>query len=504
MKIDNRLRRVVIVGGGTAGWMTAAALGRFLTKDGQTQVTLIESEAIGTVGVGESTIPQINIFNRMLGLDENDFVRKTKATYKLAIEFVDWKAIGHSYHHPFGPYGLDMEAVSFHAYWLKLNALGEDDDLGAYSLNTVAARQDKFMRPNGQANSPLGSIAYAFQFDAGLYAKYLRDYSEARGVARQEGKIASVQQNPLNGHVTSVTLESGQAIEGDLFIDCSGFRGLLIEQTLKAGYEDWSHWLLNDRAVAMPCALGGSSAPVTRATARPAGWQWRIPLQHRVGNGYAFSSAHISEDEATDFLLKNLDGEPLADPNLLRFTAGRRNKSWDKNVVAIGLSAGFMEPLESQSIHLIQVGIARLLAMFPDRDFRQPDIDRYNRVMRFEYEKIRDFLILHYKATTRNDTAYWDYLREMPVPDYLADKIAVFESYGRIFRENEELFNDTSWFAVMVGQGLVPKGYDPMVDVMGVDELRKRMADIKAVIAKSAEVMPGHFEFIKANCDAMA
>jgi tryptophan halogenase len=504
MKIDNRLRRVVIVGGGTAGWMTAAALGRFLTKDGQTSVTLIESEAIGTVGVGESTIPQINIFNRMLGLDENEFVRKTKATFKLAIEFRDWKEIGHTYHHPFGPYGIDMEAVSFHAYWLKLHAMGEVDDLGEYSLQVLGARQSKFMRPNGQTNSPLGSIAYAFHFDAGLYAKFLREYSEARDIVRQEGKIASVQQNGETGHVTSVTLESGQVVEGDLFIDCSGFRGLLIEQTLKAGYEDWSHWLPNDRAVAMPCALGGSMAPVTRATARPAGWQWRIPLQHRIGNGYAFSSGHISEDEATAYLLANLDGEPLAEPNLLRFTAGRRLKSWDKNVVAIGLAAGFMEPLESQSIHLIQVGIARLLAMFPDRDFRQPDIDRYNRVMQFEYEKIRDFLILHYKATTRNDTPYWDYLREMPVPDYLADKMAVFESYGRIFRENEELFNDTSWFAVMVGQGLVPKGYDPMVDVMSVEELRGRMADIKSVIAKSAEVMPGHFEFIKANCDAMS
>lgn len=500
----NRLRKVVIVGGGTAGWMTAAALGRFLTRDGQTSVTLVESEAIGTVGVGESTIPQINIFNRMLGLDENDFVRKTKATYKLAIEFVDWKAIGHSYHHPFGPYGIDMEAVSFHAYWLKLHAMGEDHDLGAYSLNTVGARQDKFMRPNGQPNSPLGSIAYAFQFDAGLYARYLRDYSEARGVVRQEGRIATVEQNPLNGHVTSVTLESGQVVGGDLFIDCSGFRGLLIEQTLKAGYEDWSQWLVNDRAVAMPCTLGGSTAPVTRATARPAGWQWRIPLQHRLGNGYAYSSAHISEDEATSFLLANLDGEPLASPNHIRFTAGRRKKSWDKNVVAIGLAAGFMEPLESQSIHLIQVGIARLLAMFPDREFRQPDIDRYNRVMTFEYEKIRDFLILHYKATTRNDTPYWDYVREMPVPEYLADKMAVFESYGRIFRENEELFNDTSWFAVMVGQGVVPKGYDPMVDVMSDDELRRRMAEIRSVIAKSAEVMPGHMAFIRANCDAMA
>ena len=499
----NRLRKVVIVGGGTAGWMTAAALGRFLTKDGQTAVTLIESEAIGTVGVGESTIPQINIFNRMLGLDENDFVRKTKATFKLGIDFVDWKQIGHSYHHPFGPYGIDMEAVSFHAYWLKLHALGEEDDLGAYSLNALAARQHKFMRPNGQPNSPLGSIAYAFQFDAGLYAKYLREYAEARGIVRQEGKIATVQQHGETGHVTSVTLESGDVIDGDLFIDCSGFRGLLIEGTLQTGYEDWSQWLVNDRAVAVPCALGGSMAPVTRATARPAGWQWRIPLQHRLGNGYAYSSAHISEDEATAYLLAHLDGEPLAAPNPIRFKAGRRKKSWNRNVVAIGLAAGFMEPLESQSIHLIQVGIARLLAMFPDRDFRQPDIDRYNRVMAFEYEKIRDFLILHFKATQRNDTPYWDYLREMPVPDYLADKMAVFESYGRIFRENEELFNDTSWFAVMVGQGLRPKGYDPMVEVMGDDELRKRMAEIKSVIARSAEVMPGHFEFIRANCDAM-
>jgi len=504
MNIDNRLRSIVIVGGGTAGWMTAAALGRFLTKDGQTRVTLVESDAIGTVGVGESTIPQINIFNRMLGLDENEFVRRTKATFKLAIEFRDWERIGHSYHHPFGPYGLDMEAVSFHAYWLKLHAMGEDDDLGAYSLQAVGARQDRFMRPNGQANSPLGAIAYAFHFDAGLYARFLRDYAEARGVQRREGRITSVQQDGLNGHVTSVILESGEAVEGDLFIDCSGFRGLLIEETLHSGFEDWSNWLLNDRAVAVPCASGGSFSPVTRATARPAGWQWRIPLQHRIGNGYAYSSAHISQDEATAYLLSHLDGEPLAEPNHIRFKAGRRKKSWNRNVVAIGLAAGFMEPLESQSIHLIQVGISRLLAMLPDRDFRQPDIDRYNRVMAFEYEKIRDFLILHFKATSRNDTPYWDYLREMAIPDYLADKIALFESYGRIFRENEELFNDTSWFSVMVGQGLRPRGYDPMVDVMPVEELRARMADIRTVIARSAEVMPDHRAFIRDHCDAMA
>ena len=498
---NQRLRKVVIVGGGTAGWMTAAALGRFL-KDGYTQVTLVESEEIGTVGVGESTIPQIKIFNRMLGLDENDFVRRTKATFKLGIDFVDWKAIGHRYHHPFGPYGVDMEGVSFHAYWLRLKAMGEAGDLGDYSLQAVASAQGKFMRANSQPNSPLGRIDHAYHIDAGLYARFLRGYAEERGVRRQEGKIVEVHQRAEDGFIEAVTLQSGERVEGDLFIDCSGFRGLLIEQTLKTGFEDWSHWLLNDRAVAVPCALGGSTNPVTRATARPAGWQWRIPLQHRLGNGYAYSSEHISEDEATAYLLANLDGEPLIDPFTLRFKAGRRKKSWNKNVVAIGLSAGFMEPLESQSIHLIQVGISRLLAMFPDRRFERPDIDRYNRVMQFEYETIRDFLILHFHATQRNDTPYWDYLRTMPIPDYLADKMAVFGSYGRVFRENEELFTDTSWFAVMIGQGVEPRGHDPMADVMSDDDLRARMDNIRGVIAKSAQVMPDHMTFIADNCAA--
>jgi len=498
---DQRLRKIVIVGGGTAGWMTAAALGRFL-KDGHTQVTLVESEEIGTVGVGESTIPQIKIFNRMLGLDEFDFVRRTKATFKLGIDFVDWKTIGHQYHHPFGPYGVDMEGVSFHAYWLRLKAMGEAADLGEYSLQAVASAQGKFMRPNQQRNSPLARIDHAYHIDAGLYARFLRGYAEERGVRRQEGRIVDVHQRTEDGFIEAVTLQNGQRVEGDLFIDCSGFRGLLIEQTLKTGFEDWSQWLLNDRAVAVPCALGGSTQPVTRATARPAGWQWRIPLQHRLGNGYAYSSQHISEDEATAYLLAHLDGEPLIDPFTLRFKAGRRKKSWNKNVVAIGLSAGFMEPLESQSIHLIQVGISRLLAMFPDKRFETPDIDRYNRVMKFEYETIRDFLILHFHATRRNDTPYWDYLREMPIPDYLADKMAVFQSYGRVFRENEELFTDTSWFAVMVGQGLEPRGHDPMADVMADDELRARMADIHAVIARSAQVMPDHMRFIADNCAA--
>jgi tryptophan halogenase len=499
--MDKRLRSIVIVGGGTAGWMTAAALSRFLT-DGYTKVRLIESEEIGIVGVGESTIPLMRTFNRMLGLDEDEFMRKTLGTFKLAIEFVDWTRLGHVYHHPFGPAGLNMDGVSFHAYWLRMNELGEAPDLGEYSLQTVAARQEKFSRPVDAGNSPLSTIAYAFQFDASLYTQYLREYAEARGTERTEGKIVDVGLRGEDGFIEAVTLESGARVEGDLFIDCSGFRGLLIEQALKTGYEDWSNWLPCDRAVATQCATGGSFAPVTRATARPAGWQWRVPLQHRIGNGYVYSSAHVSDDEATATLLANLDGEVLRDPRILRFKAGRRRKSWDRNCVAIGLSAGFMEPLESQSIFLIQTGIARLLTMFPDRAFEPADAERYNRVMQFEYERIRDFLVLHFKATERNDTPFWDYCRMMGVPDSLEEKIRLFESRGRVFRENEELFNDTSWFAVMIGQGLRPRGHDPMADIMPLDELRARMSHIKSVIAKCAETMPTHRDYIARHCAA--
>ncbi|PXA93874.1 tryptophan halogenase [Nostoc sp. 3335mG] len=497
---DNRLRHILIVGGGTAGWMTAAALSRFLV-DGFTKVTLIESDAIGTVGVGESTIPQIRIFNRLLNLDEDDFVRRTKATFKLAIEFVDWRRIGDRYYHPFGPYGVDMGGVSFHPYYLRALKEGHGGRLDEYSLQSLGAADAKFSRPVPDAgNSPLADIAYAFHFDAGLYASYLRDYAEARGVVRREGRIADVAQHAETGFVESVTLEGGETIEADFYVDCSGFRGLLIEQTLKAGYEDWSHWLMNDRAVAVPCTLGGSLNPVTRATARPAGWQWRIPLQHRLGNGHAYSSVHMSDDEATALLLANLDGEPLADPLALRFTAGRRKKSWDRNVVAIGLAAGFMEPLESQSIHLIQVGISRLMTLLPTRSMGQPEIDLYNRWMTWEYEKIRDFLILHYHATERDDTPYWDHCRTMEVSDYLKEKIAIFRSTGRVFREHDELFNDTSWFAVMMGQGLTPGRYDPIVDEMPEPVFLDRMSQIRRAIRNSVDWMPNHFDFIAKHC----
>jgi tryptophan halogenase len=498
----DRIRSILIVGGGTAGWMAAATFAKLL-KDKYCDVRLVESEEIGTVGVGESTIPQIQTFNRMLGIDENDFVRRTQATFKLGIEFRDWTRLGHSYLHPFGPYGLDMEGISFHAYWLKLHQLGEAPDLGDYSLQAVAAHTGKFMRSNKNAgNSPLANIAYAFQFDAVLYARFLRDYATQRGVTRTEGKVVDVALRGEDGFIDAVTLQSGERIAADLFIDCSGFRGLLIEQALKTGYEDWTPWLPCDRAFAVPCESVGEPTPFTRSTARPAGWQWRIPLQHRMGNGYVFSSRFASDDDARATLLANLEGQPLAEPKLLKFVAGRRKKFWNKNCIAIGLAAGFMEPLESTSIHLVQTGISKLFAMFPDRGFEPGEIDRYNAVTTYEYERIRDFLVLHYHATERNDSPFWDHCRTMAVPDALREKIALFEGRGRIFRENDELFNDTSWFAVMVGQNLQPRGYDPLVDVMDTEETHRRLREIKSVIGRSAETMPTHSTFIQQNCAA--
>ncbi len=499
----NRLRSIVIVGGGTAGWMAAATLGRFL-KDDYSSVRLVESAEIGTVGVGEATIPQIKTFNRMLALDEDDFVRKTQATFKLGIQFKDWTRLGHTYLHPFGPYGLDMEGVSFHAYWLKLRELEPDTDLSDYSLQAVACRRGKFMRSINAGNSPLSNIAYAFHFDAALYARFLREYAEQRGVVRTEGKIVEVEQRGEDGFIEAVVLESGERIEGDLFIDCSGFRGLLIEQTLKTGYEDWSHWLPCNRAVAVPCESAGELTPYTRSTARKAGWQWRIELQHRIGNGYVYSSEFISDDEATATLLANLDGAPRATPRIIKFVAGRRKKFWNKNCVTLGLASGFIEPLESTSIHLVQSGLANFMTLFPDRRFSPTEIEQYNRVMTWEFERIRDFIVLHYKATERNDSPFWDYCRNMSVPDFLQHKMDLFRDRGRIFRENNELFNDTSWFAVMVGQNIRPRSYDPLVDVMSEDELRRRLAHIKETISKSADYMPSHREFIEKHCKARA
>lgn len=498
---DNRIRSIAIVGGGTAGWMTASALSKVLGRD-YAKITLIESDAIGTVGVGEATIPQINIFNRMLGIDENDFVRRTKGSFKLGIQFVDWGRKGHTYFHPFGKYGVDMEGVSFHAYWQRLYQSGLAPWIDEYSIQAKAAECGKFMRPIDAGNSPLSQISYAFHFDAGLYALFLREYAEAAGVVRHEGKITRIVQHGESGFVEAVELEDGSRIAADLFIDCSGFHGLLIEGALQSGYVDWSRYLPANRAMAVPCAGVEDITPYTRSTARDAGWQWRIPLQHRIGNGYVYCSEFTSDEAVYDTLLANLDGEPLAEPRIIKFTTGHRKKHWVKNCVAIGLASGFMEPLESTSIWMIQSGIARLLSNFPDRSFNPVDIERYNRVITTETEEIRDFLILHYKATERSDTPFWNYCRTMEIPERLAEKIAVFENSGRCFRENEELFNDTSWFAVMTGQLMKPRTFDPVAQLLSLEETQSRLKQIQTAVTNSADYMPKHRDFIRDNCAA--
>jgi tryptophan halogenase len=502
------LRRIVIVGGGTAGWMSAAMLSKTLGAQNY-DITLIESEEIGTVGVGEATVPPITMFNDVLGLDENEFVRETNATFKLGIEFVDWRKPGSGYFHPFGAYGADMDGVGFNAFWLRMARSGGHPDFGRFNAETTAAREGRFGKaPKG---GKLPDIHYAFQFDAGLYAAFLRRYSEKRGVKRLEGKIVKVTQNPETGFVVSLDMESGHRVEGDLFLDCSGFRGLLIEQTLKAGYEDWTHWLPCDRAVAVPCDKAslpdGRPAPITpftRCTAREAGWQWRIPLQHRTGNGYVFSSAFISEDEASEKLLSRLDGTTDRTPKILRFTGGHRKKAWDKNVVAIGLASGFLEPLESTSIHFIQTNITRLISLMPRRTITQAVADEYNRLVLGIYANTRDFLIAHYKITEREDTPFWRHCKHMDIPDSLKARLEIFRAQGHASVGVQEFFKEGSWFAVLLGQGLIPQDYNPVADAITEDELRLRLARIRTQIQDRVKDLPAHDDYIRRYCAAPA
>ena len=506
-----RIRRLVIVGGGTAGWMAAAALSKVLR--GKVAITLVESDEIGTVGVGEATIPMIQLFNRVLELDENEFLRETQGSFKLGIEFVNWGQQGSRYMHGFGRFGQDLWTAPFHQYWLKMHQAGRSGksgpsaqampDLGEYAITRVAAYRNRFMPPPADVqNSPLNDIAYAFHFDASLYARYLRRHAESRGVQRIEGKVLEVALDAGNGHVQAVTLQDGQRIAGDLFIDCSGFAGLLINKALGVGFEDWTHWLPCDRAIAVPCEPVSPLTPYTRSTAHAAGWQWRIPLQHRTGNGHVFSSRHISEDEATAVLLKNLDAPALAAPRTLRFTTGMRQRAWHRNVVAMGLASGFLEPLESTSIHLIQTAIARLIDFFPSAQFHQPDIDEYNRQSRFEFERIRDFIILHYHLNQRTDSAFWTACREMAVPETLSAKLRLFKTHGRIVRDNNELFSEVAWLQVMLGQHLQPAAYHPMVDSLDEAQIADYLAGVHELIHRCADVMPDHAEYIRQHCAA--
>jgi tryptophan halogenase len=493
------IRSVVIVGGGSAGWMTAAALANAAPRG--CQITLIESDEIGTVGVGEATIPPIRTFNQMLGLDEAEFMRRTKGSFKLGIQFVNWAKEGQAYFHPFGTFGRNFDTVGLHHYWLQAKQAGTAGPLDDYCMAWAAASAGKFAPPMQDPRHVLSTYDYAYHFDAGLYAAFLREYAEKRGVIRVEGKIADVTLATTTGFVESVRLDDGRNFMGDLFIDCSGFRGLLIEGALKTGYEDWTHWLPCDRAVAVPCAKAGEFTPYTRSTAREAGWQWRIPLQHRTGNGHVYCSQFISEEAAASTLLSNLDGAALAEPRFLRFMTGRRKRIWNKNVVAIGLASGFLEPLESTSLHLIQAGIAKLLAFFPDRDFDPMVSDEFNRIANSEVERIRDFLILHYHLNQREEGELWRYCAHMSVPDSLQDKIDHFKRYGRLIQREFDLFGQASWLAVHIGQLNWPDQVDPLLHHRQVNSV-EWLAKLREALHASARQLPTHQEFINKFCKA--
>ncbi|WP_421992587.1 tryptophan halogenase family protein [Qipengyuania sp.] len=496
------IEHIVIVGGGTAGWMAAAALSRI--RDGRpVAITVIESEQIGTVGVGEATIPPLVEFNQALGIDEREFLAEVQGTFKLGIQFVNWGQVGESYIHPFGAYGYDIGGINFHQVWHSLRGRGDKRPLQLFNLETMAAYYGKFSRTEDYARDDLPPMNYAYHIDATAYARYLRKYAEKRGVVRREGIVEQVALDPESGHVAKLTLSDGEEIEGDFFVDCTGFRGLLIEQALETGYEDWTHFLPCDRAVALPCNRddGSPPPPFTRATAHRAGWQWQVPLQRRNGNGHVYCSQFMEADEAHDILVQNLAGKPTAEPNHLRFVTGRRKKFWNKNVVALGLASGFMEPLESTSIHLINTGVNKLIATMSLDGITEAQANTFNRLTVKEYERIRDFLVLHYKATRRDDSPFWDYCRTMDVPDSLTEKIELFKANGQVFREEDELFTTTSWTAVMMGQGISMEGNSPMAaavadtSVQEIDEMAKSIQWL-------VQQMPGHHQYLQRYCPA--
>lgn len=489
--VDDAIRHVVIVGGGTAGWMTAAALANFLNPE-LTRITLIESEQIGTVGVGEATLPHIRYFNQTLGIDESEFLRATNATYKLGIEFSNWGKLGDAYIHPFGDYGVPIANVPFHQFWRAVRNNGEIvGSISDFSLPVVAANAGKFDFPASDEQSILATYGYAFHLDASRYAQFLREYAEARGVTRIEGKIENIVTAP-NGEIAKLELGNSQQIEAELYIDCSGFRSLLLGNKLQVPFNDWSEWLRCDRAVAVPCVGDEKPLPFTRAIAHEFGWQWRIPLQHRIGNGMVYCSDFVSDDEALARLQVHLDGEPLAEPNFVGFKAGHRARSWEKNCVAVGLSAGFLEPLESTSIYLIQVAITKLLELFPRPELAASLRDEYNAQMTLAFERVRDFLILHYHATQRNDSEFWNYCRTMPVPDELAHKMSLFKQRGYVVQYDDGVFLEPSWVAVYLGQNIVPSSVDPRVENFNLSDVAMQMRALRERICSAVDTMPTH------------
>ena len=498
---DKNIRKVVIVGGGTAGWMTAAPLALKLPKT--CEVVLVESPEIGTVGVGEATLPTIRYFNLALGLDESDFVRKTQATFKLGIEFKDWGHVGNRFFHGFGDFGPAIENRPATMYWLRLSRVFKDmPSYEQWSMATMMARSNRFVPPQDDMPSITDAYGYAYHFDAGLYAAYLRDYAMQRGVKRIEGMIEHVEQHPDTGFITALRLRDGRRVEGDLFVDCSGFRGLLIEGVYQAGYEDWSAMLPCNSAQAVPCVKAEPLTPYTTSTAKEAGWTWRIPLQHRTGNGHVYCDGFTSDAQAGRVLLEGLDGEPLGEPRQLRFTTGRRRKSWVKNCVAIGLSSGFLEPLESTSINIIENAVGWLLQYFPDRDYRPELADEFNRLVAQRYEYVRDFIIMHYKLTNRTDSDFWRYCANMAIPDTLRHQIETYRETGRVVVYDALGFTEPSMVSLLMGLGVVPKRDDPLIDSLNFDQLLGHLASRRDIIAQVVKAMPAHAEHIARHCAA--
>jgi len=493
---SNLIKEITIVGGGSAGWMTAAALS-YMLPTGDVKIRLVESEQIGTIGVGEATIPDMINFNRMLGIDEAEFMKATNGTFKLGIEFVDWGAKGDTYFHPFGGHGVDMNGIDFHQYWLHSTQHGNKCNLDDYSICAVAAKKNKFSLPDQNPSSLLSHVRYAYHFDATAYAAYLRKFAEQRGVQRIEGRIDSVQQDPDNLNITGVTLEDGRQVGGELFFDCSGFRSLLLSQTLEVNYRDWSHWLPCNTAQTVATEQNGPMLPYTRSTAKQSGWQWRIPTQTRIGNGHIYCDKFIDHDDAKAVLIEGLDGKPLSDIRTIKFKTGCQELFWKNNCIGIGLSAGFLEPLESTSLFLIQQGISRFISLFPNADL--PDVvrDEYNRLMTREFEQVRDFIILHYKATQRDDSEFWRYVRDMEIPETLQRKMALFQEGGRVFRDENELFTLSSWAAVMIGQNIYPSTYDPILANIPMTQVQRSLDSMKQAMEGLTDSMPGHEQFIK-------
>jgi tryptophan halogenase len=489
---DKGIRKVVIAGGGTAGWMVAALLSKTMGK--VLDIRLIESDEIGTVGVGEATIPPLVRYHQLCQVKEQDFMAAVNATFKLGISFESWRDVNEDYIHSFGNTGTDHWSAGFQHVWLSGREKGIASDYGDYCLELRAAQENKF------AHLPKNGLNYAYHIDATAYAKFLRVISEECGVRRVEGMIVKINTDVETGYIKSLMLASGEEVEGDLFIDCTGFRGMLIEQTLHAGYEDWSHWLPCDSAVAVQTESTGPAIPYTRSIAREAGWQWRIPLQHRVGNGMVYCSRYISDDDARETLLANIEGELLTEPRIIKFRPGQRLKQWSKNCVAVGLASGFLEPLESTSIHLIQRNTIRLMRLFPQERIVQADIDEFNRQARFDIETIRDFIILHYCVTNRQDTPFWRYCKNMDIPETLAHRIKLFRETGRVFRIESELFAENSWIQVMLGQGIVPEQYHPVIDVMDDDELDRFLSKIKSNVNATVSQLPQHEAYIEQYC----